>query len=124
MKGIPEDLKQQILNKEITQKAAAEQLGVTARHLRRVLPLPKAVPLYERKTQRQKAQSGKRKKTEAAAEIHKGNLTAEQAAKILNCSLRTVYRHLAKYRSTTKQEEERWTTQDSSKPSAVASPEV
>lgn len=89
-----------IIAGEMTQKEAAESLGITARHLRRLLPeVQKPRKSGPREAQKAQAQARREVLNRLVLKVYRGELDAEHAATLCGKSARTVYRHLARLKA-------------------------
>ena len=96
-----EALLPKLQTKVITQKEAAKELGITPRHLRRLLPegfkttneAAKEAQKAAKQAQKQRQIDAKRRR-DAALLLYKGQISVEIAAKQANCSERTIFRYL------------------------------
>lgn len=87
--------------KAITQKEAAQALGITPRHLRRLLPegfkptnLAAKEATEAAKEALKRRQNDTKKRRDAALLLYKGQISVEIAAKRAGCSERTIFRYL------------------------------
>lgn len=91
----------QLKSKEMTQKEAAQVLGITPRHLRRLLPegfkpaRKGAEQLEKAAVERQKSAKTRR---DSALLLYKRQISVEVAAKRAGCSERTMFRYLKRLR--------------------------
>lgn len=89
-----------IITGEITQKEAANSLGITPRHLRRLLPnTQKPKKPNPRETQKAQTQAERAVLHRLVLQVYRDEITPGHAASLCGKSERTVYRHLARLKA-------------------------
>lgn len=95
-------LLEQLRTRKITNKQAAEQLGVSESYLSRtVAALQEKEPgqsVIERKANSELAKTRRQFRTKLAKEVLRKRKSCEQAASEAGCSVRTMFRYVEKYR--------------------------
>lgn len=91
-----EELLKRIENDTVTRSDAAKEAGVSVRTINRWM---RKAGIKRPKRQNRKANDNKTARRSAALLVFKRQVSPEQAARLANCSTRTIYRYLKRLKA-------------------------